>query len=153
MAEQSAISWTDATYNPWIGCTKVSPGCRSCYAEKLAARNPAVLGELGDKGKRAQSFRALCAVGRVRFPTFHPKWPAIKDHMLKFTGTGDDLEDDFADMCGLMGQGADKVLRAHVPKARSNVIEPRVGTLAWTRWASDTEKRMRNRPGRVVRAW
>ena len=108
---------------------------------------------VGDKGKRAQSFRALCAVGRVRFPTFHPKWPAIKDHMLKFTGTGDDLEDDFADMCGLMGQGADKVLRAHVSKARSNVIEPRVGTLAWTRWASDSEKRMRNRPGRVVRAW
>lgn len=33
MAEQSAISWTDATYNPWIGCTKVSPACDWCYAE------------------------------------------------------------------------------------------------------------------------
>lgn len=38
MAEQSAISWTDATFNPWIGCTKVSVGpcgaCVNCYAER-----------------------------------------------------------------------------------------------------------------------
>lgn len=35
MAENSAISWTDATFNPWIGCTKVSPACDGCYAEAL----------------------------------------------------------------------------------------------------------------------
>lgn len=34
MAEVSAISWTDATYNPWIGCTRVSPGCDHCYAAR-----------------------------------------------------------------------------------------------------------------------
>lgn len=34
MAEVSAISWTDATFNPWIGCTKVSPACDRCYAER-----------------------------------------------------------------------------------------------------------------------
>jgi len=33
MAEESGISWTDATFNPWIGCTKVSPACDGCYAE------------------------------------------------------------------------------------------------------------------------
>lgn len=33
MAETSGITWTDATYNPWIGCTKVGPGCDHCYAE------------------------------------------------------------------------------------------------------------------------
>lgn len=33
MAEKSAISWTHSTFNPWIGCTKVSDGCRFCYAE------------------------------------------------------------------------------------------------------------------------
>jgi protein gp37 len=32
MAEQTAISWTDHTFNPWIGCTRVSPACDSCYA-------------------------------------------------------------------------------------------------------------------------
>lgn len=31
MGESSAIEWTDATWNPWYGCTKVSPGCDSCY--------------------------------------------------------------------------------------------------------------------------
>jgi protein gp37 len=31
--ENSSIAWTDHTYSPWIGCTKVSPGCDHCYAE------------------------------------------------------------------------------------------------------------------------
>lgn len=35
MAEDSHISWTDHTWNPWIGCTKVSPACDGCYAENL----------------------------------------------------------------------------------------------------------------------
>lgn len=33
--ENSKIEWTDHTFNPWIGCTKVSPGCLNCYAETL----------------------------------------------------------------------------------------------------------------------
>ena len=35
MSENSAISWTDHTFNPWFGCTKVSPACDHCYAERL----------------------------------------------------------------------------------------------------------------------
>lgn len=35
MAEKTGISWTDSTFNPWIGCTKVGPGCDNCYAEAL----------------------------------------------------------------------------------------------------------------------
>ncbi|KWI90143.1 hypothetical protein WM08_14885 [Burkholderia ubonensis] len=35
MAENSNIEWTDHTFNPFIGCTKVSPGCDHCYAEHL----------------------------------------------------------------------------------------------------------------------
>ena len=38
MGEVSDISWTDATHNEWIGCTKVSPGCANCYAETLWGR-------------------------------------------------------------------------------------------------------------------
>jgi protein gp37 len=34
MAENSKIEWTDHTFNPWIGCTKVGPGCDHCYAER-----------------------------------------------------------------------------------------------------------------------
>ncbi|MDW3683051.1 phage Gp37/Gp68 family protein [Cupriavidus sp. CV2] len=33
MSETTKIEWTDATFNPWIGCTKVSPACDNCYAE------------------------------------------------------------------------------------------------------------------------
>src|SRR6266851_4815308 len=33
--ENSKIEWTDHTFNPWIGCQKVSPGCDHCYAEFL----------------------------------------------------------------------------------------------------------------------
>ena len=35
MGEVTAIEWTDHTFNPWIGCTKVSPACDNCYAEGL----------------------------------------------------------------------------------------------------------------------
>lgn len=38
MALDSAIEWTDATWNPVTGCTKVSPGCKFCYAERLTER-------------------------------------------------------------------------------------------------------------------
>ncbi len=34
----SSIEWTDATWNPVTGCTKISPGCKHCYAERMAAR-------------------------------------------------------------------------------------------------------------------
>lgn len=33
MADKTTISWCDSTFNPWIGCTKVGPGCDHCYAE------------------------------------------------------------------------------------------------------------------------
>src|SRR5437764_65612 len=38
MGANSGIQWTDHTFNPWIGCTKVSPGCDHCYAEAWAKR-------------------------------------------------------------------------------------------------------------------
>jgi protein gp37 len=38
MASQSSIEWTDATWNPVTGCSKVSAGCKFCYAERLAVR-------------------------------------------------------------------------------------------------------------------
>src|SRR6266487_3799560 len=38
MASNSPIEWTDATWNPVTGCSKISPGCKHCYAERLANR-------------------------------------------------------------------------------------------------------------------
>ena len=38
MAQGSGIEWTESTWNPVTGCTKVSPGCKHCYAERMAKR-------------------------------------------------------------------------------------------------------------------
>lgn len=38
MADKSKIEWTDTTWNPITGCTKISPGCDNCYAERIAER-------------------------------------------------------------------------------------------------------------------
>ena len=38
MATNSAIEWTESTWNPVTGCTKISPGCKHCYAERMAKR-------------------------------------------------------------------------------------------------------------------
>lgn len=38
MAQNSSIEWTEATWNPTTGCTKVSPGCAHCYAERMSHR-------------------------------------------------------------------------------------------------------------------
>jgi protein gp37 len=38
MAQGSGIEWTESTWNPVTGCTKVSPGCKHCYAERMAER-------------------------------------------------------------------------------------------------------------------
>lgn len=38
MGEKTGIAWCDHTFNPWIGCQKVSAGCQNCYAETLAKR-------------------------------------------------------------------------------------------------------------------
>lgn len=38
MSSSSAIEWTEATWNPLTGCSKISPGCKNCYAERLSNR-------------------------------------------------------------------------------------------------------------------
>ena len=38
MAQLSPIEWTEATWNPLTGCTKISPGCKHCYAERMSLR-------------------------------------------------------------------------------------------------------------------
>jgi protein gp37 len=50
MSDQSAIEWTDATWNPVRGCTKISPGCKHCYAETFAERFRGVPGHPFEQG-------------------------------------------------------------------------------------------------------
>ena len=50
MSLNSHIEWTDATWNPVRGCTKVSPGCKHCYAETFAERFRGVKGHPYEQG-------------------------------------------------------------------------------------------------------
>jgi protein gp37 len=50
MAKESKIEWTDATWNPVRGCTKISPGCKHCYAETFAERFRGVKGHPYEQG-------------------------------------------------------------------------------------------------------
>jgi len=52
LGENSKIEWCHHTFNPWRGCSNVSPGCDHCYAERSSKRNPKVLGVWGDDGTR-----------------------------------------------------------------------------------------------------
>lgn len=50
MAQNTSIEWTNATWNPVRGCTKISPGCKHCYAERFAERFRGVKGHPYEQG-------------------------------------------------------------------------------------------------------
>lgn len=66
MADNSAIEWTDATWNPVTGCSHVSEGCRYCYAERMAKR----LAAMGKAGYTALPWTAQNAARNV---ILHPE--------------------------------------------------------------------------------
>jgi protein gp37 len=55
MGRTTGISWCDATWSPWRGCTKVSEGCKNCYADTMSARNHTLFGTWGPNGTRVVS--------------------------------------------------------------------------------------------------
>lgn len=68
MAQASSIEWTEATWNPVVGCRKVSSGCANCYAERMAKRLAAMASadfESGrNAGKKAAYLRVINGYGR-----------------------------------------------------------------------------------------
>jgi Protein of unknown function (DUF5131) len=50
MGDTTAIEWTDATWNPVTGCTKISAGCDHCYAERFSERFRGTLGHPFETG-------------------------------------------------------------------------------------------------------
>ena len=63
MSERSRIEWTEATWNPVTGCTKISEGCAHCYAERMAAR----LRAMGHERYR-NGFAVTCHQDALRIP-------------------------------------------------------------------------------------
>ena len=68
MATQSIIEWTEQTWNPTTGCTKVSPGCKHCYAEVMARR----LKAMGAPGYENE-FRLTLHENRLEQPLLRKK--------------------------------------------------------------------------------
>jgi protein gp37 len=56
MAVNSKIEWTDHTFNPWVGCTKVSPGCDNCYAEAWSKRSGLVRWGKNPRRRTSESY-------------------------------------------------------------------------------------------------
>lgn len=57
MGQDTAIEWTDHTFNPWTGCTKISPACTNCYAEVWAKRTGIVgWGDGAQRRKTSDSY-------------------------------------------------------------------------------------------------
>lgn len=58
MGAETGISWTDSTWNPATGCSKISAGCDNCYAAKLSERNLPAVGKWGPGAARVYSAAA-----------------------------------------------------------------------------------------------
>lgn len=99
---------------------------------------------IGNKRGRALSIRGLMAQGRVHFPSFVRWWPAAKEQMLKFTGSGSDREDDFCDMVAMVGQLMDVLMVGSKPVEKTEEKVVCIGTLRWIK-QMDEYKRRQNR--------
>jgi protein gp37 len=64
MSDKSKITWTDATWNPVTGCTKISAGCANCYAEQMATR----LQRMQPDGRYRNGFAVTCHEDVLEIP-------------------------------------------------------------------------------------
>ena len=104
---------------------------------------------VGSKGLRSTSFRGRCAQGKVHFPGFAWWWASAKESMLKFTGSGNDMDDDFPDMCALIGQALDDQIKASAPADAT--VYPKFGTFGHLKWVA-TQAARRRKHLRLVRS-
>ncbi|MDB5988882.1 MAG: hypothetical protein JWQ10_285 [Herbaspirillum sp.] len=74
MSEFSKIEWTKSTFNPWIGCTKVSPGCDHCYAEVSTP---------------SRSMKILWGAGQPRHRTGLANWNQVRRWNAEASKTGE----------------------------------------------------------------
>jgi protein gp37 len=100
MSDKSAIEWTDATWNPVTGCTKISPGCDNCYAERFSERFRGVEGHPFEPG-----FDLTLRPGRLRQPL---EW--TKPRMIFVNSMSDLFHKDVPD--AYIGQVFDTMERA-----------------------------------------
>jgi protein gp37 len=95
MGERTAIEWTDATWNPWRGCDKVSPGCAHCYMfrdQLRYGRDPSIVVEAAEG-----TFYAPLRSRRWREAAFEEAHKAGRERPLIFTCSWSDFFHEVAD--------------------------------------------------------
>lgn len=120
----SKIQWTDATFNPWRGCQKVTAGCANCYAETGSKRNPLVLGMWGPQGTRVvaherqwaaiRKLNAVAANRGERKRVFCASWADVFED---WTGLMSDSDGDVLHVCNVCGAWRTMAKMCHGPTA------------------------------------
>jgi protein gp37 len=87
MGENTKIEWCEHTFNPWIGCTKVSPGCEHCYAESWAKRSGLVKWGPNERRRTSPANWRKPLVWDKRARAFFTSWESFKS---EFPGLTDD---------------------------------------------------------------
>jgi protein gp37 len=128
MGKKTGIQWTETTWNPLIGCSKVSAGCKNCYAEVAASRNMDYYGEV-ITGKRWNGVVKITS--KLADPL---RWQKPK---MVFVNSMSDLfhesvsNEDIAAIFGVM---------AASPTHTFQVLTKRAGRmLEWFQWLTDVQ--------------
>lgn len=125
MAQTSTIEWTDGTWNPVRGCTKVSPGCKHCYAETFSERFRGVPGHPFEQGFD------------LRFvPTKLPEPLRWRSSKLIFVNSmsdlfHEDIPDDYIAEVARVMQAADWHVFQVLTKRADRLASLLAGRLAW----------------------
>ncbi len=124
MAQGSTIEWTEATWNPVTGCSKISPGCKHCYSERMAKR----LQAMGQERYR-NAFRVTLQEDLVDLPL---RWK--KPRVIFVNSMSDlfhiDVPDDFIIRCFNTMQQATQHTFQVLTKRPERVVEL-AGSLPW----------------------
>lgn len=134
MSERTGIQWTEATFNPWIGCAHVSPGCENCYAEVNTFT----------RAQRAKG-RELWGAGSARHVVSDVKWREVLRWNEEACRAGRSKKVFCASLADVFELHADLVQ----PRQRLWAL---IESTPWLIWQLLT-KRPQNVAGLVPRAW
>jgi predicted phage terminase large subunit-like protein len=118
----------------------ISPFLKKRMEEEGVYFNVNAFPTTGSKGHRSIAMRGRCSQGKVHVPKFASWWHQAQDQLLKFTGSGDDKEDDFCDAFALMGQALNTMVKATKERTSEKVVQ--IGSLAWIKDATRREQQI-----------
>ncbi|PAW63638.1 MAG: hypothetical protein B9S38_17240 [Verrucomicrobiia bacterium Tous-C4TDCM] len=123
MSELSKIEWTNATWNPVRGCTKISPGCKNCYAKTFAERWRGIPGHPFEFG-----FDLRLVPYKLGEPL---RWPASKKIFVNSMSDlfHEDVPDDYIGLIGQVMEAADWHVYQVLTKRPQRLLESLDGPL------------------------